>query len=136
MHPARVIGLAAILGLAGVGGAAGPQTIRPGEVWPDDRGNHVQAHGRGIIKVGDTYYWFGEDRSQRLDPSRRYVGCYSSKNLVYWILRNQVLRRRDPCTLCWSPKVYYNARTKKLVMFMHIDERPIRSCPGRRGRLI
>ena len=44
--------------------SAAPQTIKPGEVWPDDRGQHVQAHGGGIIKLGDTYYWFGEDRSQ------------------------------------------------------------------------
>ena len=36
--------------------------IRPGEIWPDNRGLHVQAHGGGIIKLGDTYYWFGEQR--------------------------------------------------------------------------
>ncbi len=48
--------------------AAGPQTIRPGEIWPDDRGRHIQAHGGGILKVGDTYYWFGEDRSQDSTP--------------------------------------------------------------------
>ena len=45
-------------------GHAAPATIQPGEIWPDNRGQHVQAHGGGIIKVGDTFYWFGEDRSQ------------------------------------------------------------------------
>ena len=45
--------------------AAAPQTFQPGEVWPDDRDQHIQAHGGGIIKFGDTYYWFGEDRGRR-----------------------------------------------------------------------
>src|SRR5882724_251608 len=30
---------------------AGSQTIKPGDLWPDDRGRHVQAHGGGIIKI-------------------------------------------------------------------------------------
>ena len=48
-------------------------------IWPDDRGQHIQAHGGGIIKLGDTFYWFGEDRAQGLDRLR-YVSCYSSKD--------------------------------------------------------
>jgi len=36
------------------------RTISPGDVWPDDHGQHIQAHGGGILKLGDTYYWFGE----------------------------------------------------------------------------
>ena len=28
---------------------AAPPTILPGAVWPDDRGQHVQAHGGGVI---------------------------------------------------------------------------------------
>lgn len=42
--------------------AAHAQTTRPGEVWPDDRGLHIQAHGGGILNHGDTWYWLGEDR--------------------------------------------------------------------------
>ncbi len=38
--------------------------IYPGEIWPDKRGKHIQAHGGGIIKLGKTYYWYGEERSQ------------------------------------------------------------------------
>lgn len=103
------------------------QKIRPGEVWPDDRGLHVQAHGGGITKVGDTYFWFGEDRSQGLDPSRRYVACYSSRDLAHWTFRNQVIQLADPGDLgprfvLERPKVFYNAKTKKYVMYMHIDD--------------
>jgi hypothetical protein len=106
---------------------AGLETIRPGEIWPDNRGLHIQAHGGGITKVGDTYYWFGEDRSQGLDPSRRYVACYSSKDLAHWTFRNQVINQADPGDLgprfvLERPKVFYNAKAKKYVMYMHIDD--------------
>src|SRR6516225_7462764 len=108
--------------------------VRPGEVWPDDRGQHVQAHGGGIIRLQDTYFWFGEDRSQGLDRAKRYVSCYSSKDLAHWTFRNQVIHLSDPegfgpSWVLERPKVFYNARTKKYVMYMHIDG-PL---PGERG---
>ena len=107
--------------------AAAPQTIKPGEIWADDRGRHVQAHGGGILRMGDTYYWFGEDRSQGLDPEKRYVACYASKDLAHWTFRNQVLQQADPADLgprfvLERPKVFFNAKTKKFVMYMHIDD--------------
>jgi hypothetical protein len=106
----------------------GPQTIRPGEIWPDNRGQHVQAHGGGILKRDDTYYWFGEDRTQGLPRDKRYVACYSSTNLAQWMFRNQVVALSDPEKLGpgWvleRPKVFYNAATKKFVMYAHLDDR-------------
>ena len=100
--------------------------IKPGAVWLDNRGKQIQAHGGGILKVGDTFYWFGEDRTQGLDPSKRYVACYSSKDLAHWTFRNQVLKLSDPENfgprwLIERPKVFYNAKTKKFVMYTHID---------------
>ncbi len=38
-------------------------TITPGTVWTDTQGNVIQAHGEGILKAGNTYYWFGEDKT-------------------------------------------------------------------------
>src|SRR5512133_1816797 len=106
---------------------AAPQSIKPGEVWPDDRGQHIQAHGGGIIKIGDTWYWFGEDRGQGQEPERRYVSCYSSKDLAHWTFRNQVMKQADPGDLgarfvLERPKVFYSRKTKKFVMYMHIDD--------------
>lgn len=106
---------------------AGPQTIEPGAVWPDDKGNHVQAHGGGIIKIGDTYYWFGEYRAQGLDREKRYVGCYSSKDLAHWTFRNQVIKMANPDNsgsnyVLERPKVFYNEKTKQFVMYMHFDD--------------
>ena len=100
--------------------------IRPGDRWLDDRGIEIQAHGGGIIHLDNTWYWFGEDRSQTNDPAKRYVACYSSKDLVHWKFRNQVLAISDPENLgpkfiLERPKVFYNVHTKNFVMYMHLD---------------
>jgi len=101
--------------------------ITPGDVWPDDRGNHIQAHGGGIIRLGNVYYWFGEYRAKDNDPSLRYVGCYSSKDLVNWKFLNKIpFSKPDSIGEGWvleRPKVYYNAKTKKFVMYMHLDNK-------------
>jgi len=102
--------------------------IYPGMLWLDDRGKHIQAHGGGIIKIGDTWYWFGEDRSKENDPNKRYVACYSSKDLANWQFRNQVIAMSDPENIGheWvleRPKVFYNAKTGKYILYMHIDGR-------------
>jgi len=101
-------------------------TIRPSEIWNDDRDQPIQAHGGGIIKTSGAWYWFGEDRGQGLDPGRHYVGCYSSTDLVHWKFRNQVLKLADPegfgpRWVLERPKVFYNPRTHQYVMYMHID---------------
>lgn len=102
--------------------------IRPGEVWPDEAGNHIQAHGGGIIKLGKTYYWYGEERRPGLDTNYRYVSCYSSKDLINWKFRGDAMALTKPDTALennkWvleRPKVFYNSKTKKYVMYMHID---------------
>ena len=95
-----------------------PEPITPGAIWPDDHGNHIQAHGAGILKQGDTYYLFGEDRSPGLDPRKRYVSCYSSTDLSHWSFRNRVLALGDPENLgvrvLERPKVFYNKATNNM----------------------
>src|SRR3954462_15526121 len=71
------------------------EVIRPGEVWPDDRGKHIQAHGGGIIQLGKTYYWYGEERSEGLDTNFRYVSCYSSDDLINWKFKGDVVKMSD-----------------------------------------
>ena len=58
------IGAATATALVLVNSGAAADTIEPGAVWPDDRGQHIQAHGGGISHLGNTYYWFGEDRGR------------------------------------------------------------------------
>lgn len=104
-----------------------PSVVRPGEPWLDDRGQQIQAHGGGILNWRGNYYWFGEDRTPSNDPDRRYVACYSSKDLVHWKFRHQVLALADPDHLGpnWileRPKVFRNPRTGKFVLYAHLGD--------------
>ena len=106
---------------------AAPQIVSPGEPWLDNRGQQIQAHGGGMLLWKGTYYWFGEDRSPSNSPDKRYVACYSSKDLVHWKFRRQVLALTDPEHLGphWileRPKVFANARTGKFVLYAHLDD--------------
>lgn len=117
-----------LLGLAFCARSQTTVTIAPGAVWLDNRGQPIQAHGGGMLKLGDTYYWFGEDRGYDNDRDLRYVSCYSSTNLGQWTFRNQVVKLADPENLGdrWvfeRPKVFYNAKTRKFVMYAHLDDR-------------
>ncbi len=102
--------------------------IVPGEVWPDTEGNHINVHGGGIIKYKGTWYWFGESRLPRMEKDRTNygVGCYSSKDLVNW--KNEGLSLRvindtasmlQPGCVIERPKVIYNMKTGKFVMWFH-----------------
>lgn len=102
--------------------------IPTGQIWRDQNGNHIQAHGGGIIKLNRTYYWYGEDRSKGLDTNFRYVSCYSSKDLTNWVFKGDVVKMADPENLGngWileRPKVFYNKKTKKFVMYFHLDNK-------------
>lgn len=95
--------------------------LRPGAVWLDASDRPIQAHGGGILVVGKTYYWYGEDRTR---GRRTCVSCYSSTNLYDWkhegvVLTNSAL----PVPVVERPKVIYNPRTRKYVMWMHLEGR-------------
>jgi hypothetical protein len=105
---------------------AEPVTIFPGALWRDNRGRSIQAHGGSILKYQGAYYWFGEGRARENDPALRYVSCYVSTDLAHWRFRNQVIRQADPehfgpRWLLERPKVFFNAKTGRFVMYMHID---------------
>ncbi len=101
--------------------------IYPGETWKDNNGNHIQAHGGGIIEIKNTYYWYGEERRRGLNTNFRFVSCYSSNDLMNWKFEGDVLKLSNPDTVLegkWvleRPKVYYNKKNKNYVMYMHID---------------
>lgn len=118
-----LVGLSLLLPV--LGGAptalAAPVTTEPGTQFPDTAGQGVQAHGGGVLKVDDYYYWFGEDRGD--DNKFRYVSAYRSKDLKNWEPRGHVLTQEaDPeirSAVIERPKVLYNEKTKQFVMWMH-----------------
>jgi hypothetical protein len=105
-----------------------PGWITPLAVWPDDRGQNVQAHGGGVIRVGDTFWWFGEERSRDNPRDRKVVGCYASADLVHWTRHRPVVDMAAPDGIAapWvleRPKVFHNAATGKFILYAHVDDR-------------
>lgn len=102
--------------------------IKPGEIWPDQNGDHIQAHGGGIIKLGKYYYWYGEERRKGLDTNFRFVSCYRSEDLAIWKFEGDVVKMSDPEQLGagWileRPKVYHRKSDGKFVMYFHLDNK-------------
>lgn len=107
----------------------------------DIDGNPINAHGGGVLYYKGTYYLFGEIKSGKtwLVPDQHWedyrvpaggVSCYSSKDLKHWKYRGVALKSTtddprsdlDTGRVIERPKVIYNERTKKFVMWLHIDK--------------
>lgn len=117
----------------------------------DTKGELIQAHGGQITKWGDTYYWYGEDKTDGIKPVG--VHLYTSADLYNWEDQGIVMKTMkeigemdtDPyfaelygalnqeerqevfshmdynTSVVERPKVLYNAKTKKYVMWFHAD---------------
>jgi hypothetical protein len=116
-------------GGTGDGTVATTVTFNNGGFWNDTTGKKIQAHGGGFLKVGDTWYWFGEDKTMNMGGTGTFYGvsCYASKDLVTWEFRNSVVTRNTTSQLNVTnrvierPKVIYNESTKQYVMWAHWD---------------
>jgi Glycosyl hydrolases family 43 len=117
------------------------QTIpSPAPEWTDDRGKFINAHGGGMLFDNGTYYWYGEIKSGKthLVPGQSWedyrvdaggIGCYSSRDLRHWTFQGVALATEKTDTsselyigrVVERPKVIYNRRTGKYVMWVHID---------------
>lgn len=100
--------------------------ILPGEVWIDDRDSVINAHGGGVIFRNGRYYWYGEKRGRSASMG---VTAYSSRDLLKWTYEGMALEQdatdtlsdiRTGC-LMERPKVIYNDRTGKYVMWFHLE---------------
>ena len=104
--------------------------FNPGEIWNDNNGVHINAHGGGILYYNGIYYWYGEHKIAGKIGNSAQVGvsCYSSKDLYNWKNESIALKvDENPnsditkgCTL-ERPKVIYNAKTKKFIMWFHLE---------------
>ncbi|MCC4213176.1 glycoside hydrolase family 43 protein [Leeuwenhoekiella parthenopeia] len=99
----------------------------PGKVWYDMQGDTINAHGAGFYYEKGVYYWYGEHKS-RNSLAEVGVHVYSSKDLLNWknegvalevskeasseITRGSVIER---------PKVVYNEKTGKYVLWFHLE---------------
>jgi len=115
-------------------------TSKDGRLWHDSQDEFINAHGAGILKHQGVYYLFGEVKKGRtwLVPDQGWedyrvpaggISCYSSKDLRLWRNEGIVLKPTtgikgsdlDTGMVIERPKVIYNEKIKKFVMWMHID---------------
>ncbi|KAL7438251.1 hypothetical protein ACHAXH_009482 [Discostella pseudostelligera] len=115
------------------------KNIRPGSIFVDTEGNPINAHGGGFLFHNGTYYWYGEIKSgatylpkQNADWGGTRVdlvgiSCYTSTDLLNWEYRGNVLPSSIEIDdlahdkVVERPKVVYNEKTHKFVMWMHVD---------------
>jgi hypothetical protein len=62
------------------GTVAATSWIAPGAVWYDTDGKKIDAHGGGVVKRGDTFYWVGQSASNSKAPSYGSNGCFLTHN--------------------------------------------------------
>ena len=125
-------GAAGSAGAGGRGGSAGgatgaARTIVNDAFWKDTAGNLIYSQGGGVLRVGDTYYWYGvkyggavtyagdPTRGKNDDTSFQGITTYSSTDLVSWKLETV---SRPSNTGGWFGRlgVVYYAATKTYVL--------------------
>src|ERR1700753_893929 len=84
----------------------------------------------GEIKKGSTWRVPGQDWEDYRVPAGG-VSCYSSKDFIHWKFEGWALAPvkgqpdsdLDTGRVIERPKVIYNAKTRKFVMWMHVDKK-------------
>src|SRR5688500_18169094 len=102
--------------------------FKPGELWYDTNGEIINAHRAEIIFANNRYYWTGEKRGRRASEG---VNVYSSTDLYNWTFEALALSPHTTDTssdiargcVMERPKVIYNRKTGKYVMWFHLELR-------------
>jgi len=104
----------------------------PGQKWLDNNMTHINAHGGGVIYFNEKYYWFGEYKIAGKLGNTAQVGvsCYVSFDLYNWTYKGIVLKvdsveNSEIAKGCIieRPKVVYNKKTQKFVMWFHLEHK-------------
>ena len=109
-------------------GAQSLERITPGQEWPDRKGEHINAHGGGLLFHEGKYYWYGENRPARGFTTEVGVEVYSSSDLVNWEDEGVALAVSEESghdiergCIMERPKVVRNPKTGKFVMLFHLE---------------
>lgn len=100
----------------------------PGQLWFDTDGRLINAHGGGIMRLGDTYYWYGEHKAPHTNNALVGVNCYSSRDLYNWKYEGVAFAVSDEAgspiergCILERPKVIHCRKTGKFVMYFHLE---------------
>lgn len=105
------------------------RSFRPGEPWLDTLGKPIQVCGGSIITVGDTFYWYGENKERTTGKDKIWhwgMRAYSSKNLYDWTdlgtfippMPNDPASPLHPFQFADRPHILYNQATRKYVCWI------------------
>lgn len=112
---------------------AAPQTIQNDVFWKDSSNNPIYSQGGGMLKVGNTYYWYGAKYdgavtyaanpvAKNNDVDFNAVTVYSSTDLANWKFEGNALSAGaagttfDPAIWLGRLGVVYNSNTQKYVL--------------------
>ncbi len=130
VHPALFIAIALLLLQCGKPTST-YRTFKPGQVWPDNNGVHINAHGGGMLFHDGLYYWYGEHKVATSLGNSAQVGVrvYSSADLYNWkdegialpVVENDSLHEITKGCILERPKVIYNSKNRNFVMWFHLE---------------
>ncbi len=104
----------------------------PGRPWLDTNGNRIQAHGGSVTAIGDTFYWYGENKEKTDGKNGIWtwgVRCYRSKDFYNWedcglIIQPDLEDENSPLNpyhaMMDRPHILYNRFTRKYVCWMKV----------------
>ena len=109
-------------------------SIRPGRVWLDTKGERIQAHGGSVMFLDGAYYWYGENK-EFTDRAKGIwhwgVLCYLSTDLYNWDDLGLIIppdtgnpeSSIHPTSLMDRPHIIYNKKTRQFVCWLKIMHR-------------
>lgn len=106
-------------------------SIRPGQVWLDTDGKRIQAHAGAFMKVGDTFYWYGENKEDTDGQNGIWtsgIKFYSSTDFYNWKDEGFLIPPSDdekspfhPSQKLDRPHILYNEKTHKYVCWLKVS---------------
>ena len=106
-----------------------------GEMWLDTSGKPIFVHGGSIIQVGETFYWYGENKERTTGKDKIWhwgVRCYTSKDLYNWDDIGTIIPPQPddpaaplhPFKAMDRPQIVHNRETGKFVCWIKVMEDP------------
>lgn len=101
---------------------------RPGALWLDDQGHHINAHGAALLIHEGVWYWYGEHKTPVGDEAKVGVHVYVSDDGLTWrdggvalaVSDDPLSDIRTGCII-ERPKVIFCPKTQQFVMYAHLQ---------------
>lgn len=105
--------------------------FHPGKTWLDTSGKPIAIHGGSVIRQGEEYFWYGENKERTTGKDDVWhwgIKCYSSKDLYHWedrgLIVEPVLDDRTsplhPSRMMDRPHIAFNAKTGTFVCWIKV----------------